>query len=80
MKIDKSLIIIGILNFIIFQWLFVRLNLQIDSSIENYKTARRPLRLMYFVFPITGWFGIPYFPKKYKNVLLVPGLEVYDAK
>jgi hypothetical protein len=68
---------IGFLNFFIFQWFFVRLCWKIEPSIKNYKTAKHPLLLMYFVLPLTGWFGISYFPKNYKTILLLRGIEVF---
>jgi len=67
--------LLGFLNFFIFQWFFIRLALKIDPPIEGYITRRRPLYLMYFVVPLSGWFKIPYFPKNYKSVLLLCGIE-----
>jgi hypothetical protein len=76
---DKSLLLIGLLNFLLFQWFFVRLALNVDPPIKDYVTKRRPLYLLKWVVPLSGWFGIPFFPRSYKMVLLLSGIEVCIA-
>ncbi len=76
--VEKIPPILGFLNFFIFQWFFVRLAIGIDPPIKDYITVRRPLFLMKWVFPLSGWFGIPYFPRKRKLTLLVCGIDMVD--
>lgn len=42
---------VGMLNFFILQWLFVRLGREIkNGKSKNFK-------LMFFILPLTGWWG-----------------------
>jgi hypothetical protein len=77
-KKDKSLIVIGLLNFLIFQWFFVRIALCVDPPMKDYITARRPLHILYWILPISGWFGIKYFPHLYRSKLIMYGLDYID--
>lgn len=76
---DRSLFLIGLLNFLVMQWFFTRLALNVDPPIKDYVTKRRPLYLLKWVFPLSGWFGIPFFPRSYNTVLLFPGIDVCIA-
>ena len=72
---DKSLSIVGFLNFFIFQWFFIRIAILLDPPTDGFKIIRRPYYILKWIFPLTGWFGIPYYPKKYRMILLSKGME-----
>ncbi len=59
----KSIILgyswIGILNQLIFQWFFIRLNAYIDSNTQDIVG----LGIVFPVIPLTGWWG-RYIPRK----------------
>jgi len=77
---EKTPLLMGFVNFFILQWFFVRLAIKVDPALDGYITVRRQLLLMWFVFPLTGWFGIKYFPKSHNFTLLIPGIDAVDPK